>query len=107
MSDDTDHGRQRELRERIASLMQTDPQVRRTDVSQEEAQTLRAASDRLDHLLKGFADAEEAQHQEAREKELQTLRAAAGRLDSLLAGMTGKGSMPELKVRRRKRDMTG
>jgi uncharacterized protein YlxW (UPF0749 family) len=97
MSDDTDNGRQRDVRDRIASLMQSDGQVRRKEVSQEEAKTLRAASDRLDRLLKEFDEAEEARHKQASEKEVQTLRAAIGRLDCLLAGVTGNGGMPELK----------
>ena len=103
---DTDNGRQPNIRDRIASFMQADGQVRRREVSPEEAQALKAASGRLDRLLQGFADAEEAQRQQIREKEAEALRAAAGRLDSLLAGVTGKASMPALKLRRLKRDKT-
>ncbi len=103
---DTDNDRQRDIRDRIASFMQADEQVGRKEVSPEEAQTLRAASDRLDRLLNQFAEAEEAQRQQDREKEAEALRAAAGRLDCLLAGVTGKASMPALKLRRLKRDKT-
>jgi|SRR5579859_702273 len=106
MSDDTENARQRDIRDRIARFMHTDQQVRPKEVSREEAQTLRAASGRLDRLLKKFTEAEETQRQENREKEAEALRAAAGRLDSLLAGVTGKASMPELKLRRLKRDKT-
>src|SRR5579864_4729414 len=107
MSDDTGNGRQGDVRDRIASFMRAEGQVRRKEVSQEEAQALRAASDRLDRLLRKFAEAEEGRRNEARENEVQALRTAAGRLDCLLAGMTGKGNMPELKLRRPKRDKTG
>lgn len=103
MSDDSENGRQSDIRARIAGFMRTDEQVRRKEVSQEEAQTLKAASNRLDRMLKEFADAEEAQRKEEQGKEVEALRAAAGRLDCLLAGVTGKGSMPELKLRKRDR----
>jgi hypothetical protein len=106
MSDDTDNSRQSDVRDRIASLMRTIGQARPKEVSQDEAQTLKAASDHLDRLLKEFADAEDARGKEAREREAQTLRAAAGRLDCLLAGVTGKEAMPELKLRRPKKDKT-
>jgi hypothetical protein len=105
MPDDTD-SQQRDLRNRIASFMQADGQVRRK-VSQAEAQTLSAASTRLDRLLKGFDEDEDVRRKEAREKEFQSLRAAVGRLDRMLAGVTGKGSMPKLKLRRRVSDEPG
>jgi ElaB/YqjD/DUF883 family membrane-anchored ribosome-binding protein len=86
--------------------MVRDAQVRGKEVTQEETQTLRAASDRLDQLLKEFADAEEARCKEVRETEVQALRTAACRLDRLLAGVTWKEAMPELKLRRPKKDTT-
>jgi len=105
MSDDTENA-QRAIRDRIARFMHTDEQLRPKEVSQEEAQTLRAASGRLERLLKKFTEAEETQRQQDREKEAEALRAAARRLDSLLAGVTGKATMPELKLRRLKTDET-
>jgi hypothetical protein len=83
--------------------MQRDGQARPKEVTQEEAQTLKAAAGRLDQLLK---EIEEARCKELREKDLQTLRAAACRLDSLLAGVTGTEAMPELKLRRLNKDAT-
>jgi hypothetical protein len=50
-------------------------------------------------MLKEIAEAEEARC-------VETLRAAACRLDRLLAGITGKADMPELKLRRSRKDTT-
>lgn len=105
MSDDTENAR-RDIRDRISRFMHADGQVRRKEVSPEEAQSLKAASGRLDRLLKKFTEADEAGCQENREKEAEALRTAACRLDSLLAGVTGKASMPALKLRRLKKDKT-
>jgi hypothetical protein len=106
MSGDTDNSGQGDVRDRIVSLMRTMGQARTKVFSQEEGQTLRAAANRLDQLLKEFADAEEARRKEARNKEIQTLRVAAGRLDRFLTGITGKQALPELKLRRPKKDKT-
>jgi hypothetical protein len=83
--------------------MQTERQARPKEVTKEDAQTLQAAAGRLDHLLTKI---EETRRKEIREKDLQSLRAAAGRLDSLLAGVTGKETLPELKLRRPRKDAT-
>lgn len=95
-----------DVRQRIAKFMQAEAKIRRKDVSQEDAQTLRAAANRLNHLLKEFDDAEEARRKEVRQKEVEALRAAALRLDSLLNGVTGKAAMPKVKLRSPKKDLT-
>ncbi len=99
MSTDNNNNRQGDVRYRIASFMQAEGQARRKEVTQEDVRTLRAAACRLDQMLKEIAEAEEARC-------VETLRAAGCRLDRLLAGVTGKAAMPELKLRRPKKDTT-
>lgn len=101
MSTDANNSGQSDVRDRIASFMRMEAQARPKEVAQEDVQTLRAAAGRLDQLLN---EIEEARCKEDREKEVQTLRVAAYRLDRLLAGITGKEIMPELKLRRPKKD---
>ena len=49
---------------------------------------------------------EQARRKEVTQEDVRTLRAAACRLDRLLAGITGKAAMPELKLRRSRKDTT-
>lgn len=79
MNNDDNQGRERDVRERIVSLMQATEQARKQQITGEELQKLRAAASRLDEMLKAAEDAD-----------LQALRGAAARLDQLLADI-GKG----------------
>ena len=49
---------------------------------------------------------EQARRKEVTQEDVRTLRAAACRLDRLLDGVTGKAAMPELKLRRSRKDTT-
>jgi hypothetical protein len=83
-----DDSEDREVRERIASLVHATEGSRAT-VTNEELQTLKAAASRLDEMLKAAADAD-----------AEVLRSAAGRLDQLLAKIgTGKDVSVDLKRR--------
>jgi cell division protein ZapA (FtsZ GTPase activity inhibitor) len=64
----------RELRERIASLVRAAERVPTVPVPDEELQRLKAAAIRLDEMLK-----------EAAEADVQVLKSAAARLDQMLA----------------------
>src|SRR5215467_3799291 len=78
----------REVRERIASLIQA-TEGSRVTVTNEELQTLTAAASRLDQMLKAAADAD-----------VQALKNAAARLDQLLSKIgTGKDVSTDLKRR--------
>jgi hypothetical protein len=80
----------REVRERIASLIHATERSR-APVTEAELQKLQAAASRLDQMLKAAADAD-----------AEVLRTAAARLDQLLAKIgTGKDVSADLK---RKRD---
>jgi hypothetical protein len=106
MSRDLSDKRRGDVRDRIAAFMQADRQARRKGVAQKDAQAFRAAADRLDRLLREFADAEEARREEELEQEARALRAAACRLDRLLGGIAGKQAMPELKLRCQEKEST-
>jgi hypothetical protein len=81
---------EREVRERIASLIHATERSR-APVSDDELQKLKAAASRLDQMLKAVADAD-----------AQALKNAAARLDQLLAKIgTGKDVSADVK---RKRD---
>lgn len=78
----------REVRERIASLMQATERSR-VPVTDNELQKLKAAASRLDQMLKAAADAD-----------AQALKNAAARLDQLLTKIgTGKDVSADLKRR--------
>jgi len=78
----------REVRERIASLIQA-TEGSRVTVTNEELQTRTAAASRLDQMLKAAADAD-----------VQALKNAAARLDQLLSKIgTGKDVSTDLKRR--------
>ena len=66
--------RERDVRERIVSLMQSIGQAPRKQITGEELQKLNNAVERLNRILKAGNDAD-----------LQTLRSAAVRLDQLLS----------------------
>jgi hypothetical protein len=89
MSAGDDQGRERDVRERIARVMQSignGPGKQRTA---EEAEKLKNAASRLDQILKSAADADQ-----------QALKDAAARLDRLLADIqAGKDVSSELKRR--------
>ena len=88
--------RERDVQERIKSLMQAAGLARKKQLTGEELQKLKTAASRLDQMLKSSADAD-----------LETLRSAAARLDQLLADIgTRKDLNSGLKRRRdrQKRD---
>lgn len=74
MSSDDNQDRQRDLQQRIASLIHANAQAPRKPIPDEDVQKLKAAAGRLDHLLQAASDAE-----------AQALKDAAARLDQLLA----------------------
>lgn len=106
MSNDENHNREREVRERIASFVQTDEPARRKRITQEELETLRAAAGRLDQLLARVAEDQQARSQQITDEDRRALSAAAGRLDHLLTRAAGKEAVTELKPRRPKKDIT-
>jgi hypothetical protein len=89
MGNDEKEGRERDVRDRIVSLMRASEQARKKPVTDEELQTLKTAAMRLDQMLRAAADAD-----------LQTLRVAAARLDGLLRHIgAGKDVTADLKRR--------
>jgi hypothetical protein len=94
--------RERDVRDRIATLMRASREAPQKEITAEEVEELRTASARLDKLLADAAADEEARRKEIREEEVKKLRAALGRLDQLLADASGKEGVIELKQRRRK-----
>ena len=90
MNHEQNKDRERELRERIASLMRSNEQARKKPITSEERQKLKSAADRLDQMLQSSADADR-----------QVLKSAAVRLDQLLADIRkGKDISAKLKRRR-------
>jgi hypothetical protein len=90
MNNDDNHGRERDVQERIKSLMQAAGQIPKKQIAGEELQKLKTAASRLDQMLKSTADAD-----------LQALRSGAARLNQLLADIgTGKDPTSNLKRRR-------
>ncbi|HKN35413.1 MAG TPA: hypothetical protein VJX16_19395 [Terriglobales bacterium] len=81
---DENQSRDRDFRERIASFIQADQPLRHKQLSEEERQTLKAASSRLDQLLARIAEEERARSTEFKQEEVRALSDAAGRLDRLL-----------------------
>ena len=75
---------ERNFRARIASFIQTDQPSRCKQLTEEEAQTLKAASGRLDQLLARIAEEERARSPQLKQEEVRALTDAAGRLDRLL-----------------------
>ncbi len=90
MSNEDSQDRDRELRERIVSLMQANSQPVRKPVPSAELQQLKTAASRLGQMLKAAADADQ-----------QTLRTAAARLNQILIDIRdGKDVSPNLKRQR-------
>ena len=74
MSNQNDHDREHDIREKIASQIQSSELVPRKELPAEELQKLQTATTRLDQLLNAAADADR-----------EALKTAASRLDQLLA----------------------
>jgi hypothetical protein len=90
MGDEKTDDPEREVRDRIASRMQATEQGSKKESSGEELQRLKAASSRLDQMLRAAA-----------ESDLQALRIATARLDQLLVDIgAGKNVITDLKRRR-------
>jgi hypothetical protein len=105
VSDADSQNRERDARDRIATLMRASREAPQKEITEEEVKELRTASARLDKLLASVAEDEEARRKELAAKEVETLRAASTRLDQLLTDAS-KGTVPALKLRPRKKDMT-
>jgi cell division septum initiation protein DivIVA len=89
MSTGEDQGRERNVREKIVSLMQAIGKGPGKQLGAEEAEKLKNAANRLDQILKAAADADQ-----------QALKSAAARLDRLLSDIrAGKDVTPDLKRR--------
>jgi hypothetical protein len=99
MSNGENQDRERDVRDRIATIVQAHEQARRKQATNEELQTLRRAVGRLDQLLADAAADEQARRKRAKEEEAQALRVAAARLDQLLTDIARKEKAPELKLR--------
>jgi hypothetical protein len=94
MGNDEEEGRERDVRDRIVSLMRATEQARKKPVTDEELRTLKTAAKRLDQMLRAAADAD-----------LQILRIAAARLDQLLVHIgAGKDVTTDLKRRPDRQD---
>ena len=86
----SDNHPDRDVRQKIVSLMQSIGQVRKKQITSEELQKLKNAAGRLDQMLKASAD-----------RDLQSLRSAALRLDQLLSDIRrGKDVTNDLTRRR-------
>jgi len=99
MSNSENQDRGRNVRDRIATIVQAHEQARRKQATNEEIQILRRAVGRLDQLLADAAADEQARRKRAKEEEAQALRLAAARLDQLLTDIARKETAPELKLR--------
>lgn len=94
MGDENEQDRDREVRERIAGLVQANQFARKTQIGEDELQKLKIAAERLDQWLSNAADAE-----------VHALRTAVTRLDQLLADITtGKDAVKTIKRRGDKND---
>lgn len=89
MNNENDPGQERDLQERIVSLIRANQQARRTPLTDGELQKLNAAARRLDQMLKATADEDQ-----------QALKNAAARLDQLLQDIAaGRDVTSDLKRR--------
>jgi|SRR5215469_13482134 len=90
MTSDHHQDRDRDVREKILSLMRSLGQAPKKQITSQELEKLKSAAVRLDQMLKESADAD-----------LQKLRGAAVRLDQLLSDIRkGKDVSDGLKRRR-------
>jgi cell division protein ZapA (FtsZ GTPase activity inhibitor) len=87
MNNEDNQGRDRDLRDRIVSLIRANQQAHPKPVPGEELEKLKAAATRLDQMLQSGADADR-----------QALENAAARLDQLLTDIR-KGKEVTLKMR--------
>ena len=94
MHNEDNQDRERDLRERIASLMRSNEQARKKPITSEERQKLQSAASRLDRMLTSTADADR-----------EALKGAAARLDQLLADIR-KGKDVTAKLQRRRTQKT-
>lgn len=90
MNNDDNHGRGRNLRERIVSLIRANDQASKKQITTEELRKLTTASSRLDQMLQAGADADR-----------QDLTSAAARLDQLLADIRAGKDVAHKLMRRR------
>jgi hypothetical protein len=95
MNNDQNEDRQRDIRERIASLIRANEKgAKKKEISGEELQKLKAAANRLDRMLKASAEAD-----------TEALKKAAGRLDRLLEEIrSGKDVTDGIKRRQERRE---
>jgi hypothetical protein len=90
VNNENEQGRERDLRERIVTLIRANQQARQKPLTNEELLQLNAAATRLDKMLKAAAD-----------EDRQVLKSAAVRLDQLLKDIAaGKDVANHLKRRR-------
>jgi len=90
MNSGDNQGPNREVRERIGSLMQSIGKGPERPIPAEELRKLKSAASRLDQILKAAANADQ-----------QTLKSAAARLDQLLCDIrAGKDVTGNLKRRK-------
>lgn len=92
MNDEGNQGRERDVGKRIASLIRSIDQGPKKQITSEEMQTLKAAADRLDHMLNAAGDADR-----------QALREAVARLDQLLVDIREEKDVTNHLKRRRQR----
>jgi len=96
MNDEANQSPNRNLGKRIASLVRSIGNGPEKQATAEELQRLKAAADRLDHMLRAAADADQ-----------QALRDAADRLDRLLVDIRkGKDVTNNLKRGRDRQEPT-
>lgn len=89
MSSQNDQDRDRDVRERIASVIRETEQAAKKPIPHGELQNLKGAAARLEQLLSQAADAE-----------AEAMKVAAGRLDQMLKDLnTGKDVARRLKLR--------
>jgi hypothetical protein len=97
MSSGDNQGNERDMRQRIVSLMQSIGQESSKPLPADELQKLKTAANRLDQMLKASGDADQ-----------QLLTNAVGRLDRLLADIrTGKDVTSNLKRRQERQKEDG
>lgn len=90
MGNDDHEGPDRELLDRIGSLMQATEQAHKKQVTNQELQTLKTAASRLEGMLKDVANAD-----------AEVLKTAAARLDQLIQHIdAGEDVTAEVKRRR-------
>lgn len=88
MSNEDSQDRERDLRDRIASLIRANAQAPRRRITDQEQQKLKAAANRLDQILKSGEEAER-----------EALQKAAARLGQMLKDLR-KGKDINLRQRR-------